>query len=227
MPASTQSKGACAYCGHETTRGHMARHLAACPARRKAAAIAGSGLGTPATFVHLQARDSISGEYWLHLEVDGTATLKQIDKYLRAIWLECCGHLSKFTAGGWRGDEVAMTRKAASVFVPGAELEHIYDFGTESVTYLKTVDAREGKRTSKHPIALMARNHAPRYECQECGAPAAYLCMECVYEDDAAGTLCADHGKDHPHEDYGGPIELVNSPRIGMCGYTGPADPPY
>lgn len=30
-----------------------------------------------------------------------------------------------------------------------------------------------------------------------------------------------------PHDDYGEPIELVNSPRLGMCGYTGPADPPY
>jgi len=31
----------------------------------------------------------------------------------------------------------------------------------------------------------------------------------------------------HPHEEYGEPIEIVNSPRLGLCGYTGPADPPY
>ena len=26
---------------------------------------------------------------------------------------------------------------------------------------------------------------------------------------------------------YGDPISLVNSPRLGMCGYDGPAEPPY
>lgn len=227
MAASTQTKGACVYCGHETTRGHMARHLAACPARRKAAAIADAGQRPATTFVHLQVRDAPSGEYWLHLEVDGTATLKQIDGYLRAIWLECCNHLSRFSTGGWRGNEVGMARKAADVFAPGVELEHVYDFGTESVTHLKMVAARQGRRAGKHPITLLARNDPPAYECQECGAPAAFLCMECVYEDGARGMLCAKHGKDHPHEEYGGPTELVNSPRIGMCGYEGPAEPPY
>jgi hypothetical protein len=205
----------------------MARHLAACPARRKAVAIADATLGPATTFVHLQVQDAVSGEYWLHLEVDGTATLKQIDTYLRAIWLECCGHLSKFSTGGWRGHDVGMARKVASVFGPGVELEHTYDYGTSSVTHLKTVATRQGRRTGKRPIALMARNHPLAYPCQECGAPAAYLCMECVYEDDAAGMLCAKHRENHPHEEYGGPTELVNSPRIGMCGYEGPAEPPY
>jgi len=35
----------------------------------------------------------------------GSATLTKLDDYLRAIWLECCGHLSKFTIGGWGGGE--------------------------------------------------------------------------------------------------------------------------
>jgi len=48
-----------------------------------------------------------------------------------------------------------------------------------------------------------------------------------VIEEDEWGVLCDEHAKTHPHHDYGDPIELVNSPRIGMCGYTGPADPPY
>jgi hypothetical protein len=48
-----------------------------------------------------------------------------------------------------------------------------------------------------------------------------------MYEDESAGTLCAAHIKRHPHKNYGDPIPLVNSPRLGMCGYTGPAEPPY
>jgi hypothetical protein len=48
-----------------------------------------------------------------------------------------------------------------------------------------------------------------------------------VYELDQQGTLCDDHAQEHPHEEYGEPVPLVNSPRVGMCGYVGPAEAPY
>jgi hypothetical protein len=226
MAASERSRGACAYCGREMTRGGMSRHLAGCAARLQAAAAADAKAGAAGTLVHLQVRDDFSGDYWLNLEVDAAATLKQLDGYLRAIWLECCGHLSQFSAGGWRGRTIGMARQVGAVFHPGVELTHIYDFGTESVTLLKAVDVRQGKRTTRHPIALMARNAAPVLECQECGARATRLCMQCVY-DERRGTLCDPHAATHPHDDYGEPMALVNSPRVGMCGYEGPAEPPY
>ncbi|HET7231108.1 MAG TPA: hypothetical protein VFJ16_13940 [Longimicrobium sp.] len=227
MAASTQTKGACAYCGHETTRGHMARHLAACDKRRETIASADARGGTAKTLVHLQVRDAESGAYWLNLEVDGDAPLQKVDSYLRAIWLECCDHLSDFSTGGWGGRKVGKRQTVGAVFGPGVEITHTYDFGTSSTTLLKAVDVREGKRSTKHPIELMARNHAPAFTCQECGERAVRLCMECVYEENAAGTLCEHHAAQHPHDDYGEPVALVNSPRVGMCGYDGPAEPPY
>jgi hypothetical protein len=39
--------------------------------------------------------------------------------------------------------------------------------------------------------------------------------------------LCDEHAEDHPHDNYGEPIPLCNSPRMGQCGYDGPAEPPY
>ena len=227
MAETERSRGACAYCGRELTRGGMAKHLRACEARKHALSAADARPGPASAQLHLQVCAADSGDYWLNLEVDGAATLKQLDGYLRAIWLECCGHLSQFSAGGWGGRTIGMARKVEQVFRPGVVLTHIYDFGTESVTLLKTVETREGKRTGKHPIALMARNAAPAITCQECGAPATRLCMECVYEDQRPGTLCDAHAEPHPHEDYGEPLNLVNSPRMGLCGYEGPADPPY
>jgi len=119
-----------------------------------------------------------------------------------------------------------MARKVGAVFHTGQEITHVYDFGTESVTLLKFLGIREGKRDTKHPIALMARNAAPALECQDCGAPATRLCIECLYAD-RRGTLCDAHAAGHPHDDYGEPMALVNSPRMGMCGYEGPAEPPY
>jgi hypothetical protein len=67
----------------------------------------------------------------------------------------------------------------------------------------------------------------PEATCITCGQPATHLCMECLIEEQVWGALCTAHAHTHAHEDYGEPIELVNSPRLGMCGYTGPAEPPY
>src|SRR5262249_52747593 len=126
-----------------------------------------------------------------------------------------------------RGEEIPMKTTAEKVFRPGVELTHIYDFGTSSETLVKMVDRREGKPTTTRPIALMARNVMPEAKCIECEEAAGWLCNECLIEEDPWGMLCARHMKTHPHDEYDEPIPLVNSPRLGMCGYEGPAEPPY
>jgi hypothetical protein len=171
-------------------------------------------------------QDAWSGDYWLDLEVIGARKLQDLDQYLRAIWLECCGHMSRFSAGGWRGEEIPMSRTIQAAFDRGVELTHIYDFGTESVTLVQQLARRSGRPTTRHPIALMARNVAPEATCDECGKPAQWLCLQCV-DDERPGALCDRHAEAHPHQDYGEPLPQVNSPRVGMCGYGGPAEPPY
>src|SRR5438045_3051287 len=52
--------------------------------------------------LHLTVEDREIGAYWLHLEAGPTATLEDLDLYLRRIWLECCGHLSAFQINGVR-----------------------------------------------------------------------------------------------------------------------------
>ncbi|MCB0082298.1 MAG: hypothetical protein KDE47_15255 [Caldilineaceae bacterium] len=226
MARKRQSQGSCMYCGKEMSKGGISRHLKSCSARQDAMADA-AGDKEQALY-HLQVQDAERGDYWLHLEMSGNATLQQLDKYLRAIWLECCGHLSTFFIGGaWSGMEVAMNRQIDRVFDMTDVLDHIYDFGTSSETKIKYVGKRKGVPLTKHPIALMARNVIPAAPCQECGQPAAWLCTECIYEHDMSGFLCDEHGQAHPHDDYGGVMVYVNSPRVGMCGYAGPAEPPY
>lgn len=115
--------------------------------------------------------------------------------------------------------DVGKARKAGSIFEPGLVLRHLYDFGTTSETDIKVVGLREGKAASKHPIALLARNQMPPAVCQECGQPAKWLCIECLYEENKTGHLCNEHVEEHPHENYGEPMPLLNSPRTGMCGF--------
>ena len=227
MPRGKQSRGQCAFCGYETTKGSMSKHLAACP-KRQAQMVGAAQTGRKAEpLYYLRMQDAYDSQFWLDLEVRGSASLKDIDAYLRAIWLECCGHLSQFSIGGWQGQEIAKSRRVDAIFQRDVELTHIYDFGTSSETRIKALGQRIGEPISTRPMVLMARNVRPETACIECGRQASHLCMECLIEDQTLGTLCTQHAQNHPHQDYGEPIELVNSPRLGMCGYTGPAEPPY
>jgi hypothetical protein len=227
MPGGKQLKGKCAYCGQEIVKNVVAKHLAACAQHQGAITKAESKQGEAGALFHLRAQAAGLNQFWLDLEMRGSATLKDLDGYLKAIWLECCGHLSKFSVGGWQGKEIPKNRSADEVFAPGVELTHIYDFGTSSLTLIKCAGTRKGKPITSRPIALMARNLMPECDCIKCKQPAAWLCMECLIEEDVWGTLCDEHKETHPHDNYGESVRLVNSPRLGMCGYAGPAEPPY
>ncbi|MCC7190837.1 MAG: hypothetical protein IT312_19040 [Anaerolineales bacterium] len=229
MPRKPQSRGKCQYCGEETAKAGMGSHLEKCEKRAQAIQIAEAGIQPKETLWHVRVQDAFAKGFWLDLEMRGSASLEKLDKYLRAIWLECCGHLSKFTVGGWGGYDVAKSRKADEAFPGKVALLHLYDFGTTSETEIHIVGSRMGKATTKHPIALMSRNNMPEPPCRDCGKPAVYLCMECLIEGDMDENpyLCEEHAEEHPHLNYGEPVALVNSPRLGMCGYEGPAEPPY
>ena len=216
MPRGQQSKGKCAYCGQEVTKSGVSKHLMACAQWKEAVAKSERKKSRGESLYHLRVQAAGLPEFWLDLEMRGSATLKDLDGYLRAIWLECCGHMSQFSYEAGFGEEISMKRRVDDVLEVGAELTHIYDFGTSSETLVKAVGLREGKPVTSHPIALLVRNVMP--ECK---------CMECLIEEEVWGTLCDKHAKTHPHNNYDEPFPLVNSPRLGLCGYDGPAEPPY
>lgn len=223
MARRKQTKGACVYCQREMTKSGLTKHFHSCKKRDEAIA---SAHGKDETLYHLLVEDRWSGVFWLHLEMSGSEPIEFLDRYLRAIWLECCGHMSQFCRS-WRDfEEIPMDSKLGDVIEAGEMLCHQYDFGTTSETSIKCLGIRQGKPTSKHPIALLARNEMPEVECSECDRPATKLCQECMHEGNAY-LFCDAHAESHGCSEYGGLIPLVNSPRLGMCGYDGPAEPPY
>lgn len=227
MPGRTPTPGLCAFCSEQVTKQGFARHLARCDGYQGALEGAERSRRKPESLIRLRVQGAHDTRYWLDLEMRGSATLLDLDHYLRAIWLECCGHLSEFSIGAWRGDDIPMGWRVARVLEPGVWLTHMYDFGTTSETHVKATDVRDGKPLTAHPITLLARNVMPASPCMECDAPATHLCMECIIEHDRSGALCDAHVQTHPHDEYGEPSPLVNSPRTGMCGYDGPALAPY
>ena len=145
------------------------------------------------------------------------AKLKDLDGLLRHVWLECCGHLSEFRRGP--RDQVSMSRRIDEVLgSPGGRLDYVYDFGSSTelvVGHLGVVEAAHGKK-----VRVVARNEAPSWPCDACGQPATTLCVECANTD--GGFFCATHASKHRcGQDVLLPV--VNSPRMGVCGYTGEA----
>jgi hypothetical protein len=163
----------------------------------------------------------------MHLLVRADASLMELDRFLRAIWLECCGHLSAFTIHGDRYasdpiedlDEEDMDATIREVLSPGAEFLHEYDYGSTTELALKVVSEYTGRPSSgEAPVQLLARNEPPPLACGVCGRPATHVCTQCI--DLGEGWLCDECAQDHEcGEEMLLPV--VNSPRVGICGYTG------
>lgn len=200
----------------------MTRHLKSCSPDHDLP----RGRGT--SIFHLRAEDAYSPYFWLDLEIKTGATLDDLDDFLRDIWLECCGHLSSFdiegvsytvsTYGGPFDDDRSIDVELAEVLADGTRFEHTYDFGTSTELKLRVVGEREG-RIGREPLRLLSRNEAPVWACMVCDRPAAEICTYCIYERENP-FLCDTHAEEHGCEEEA-LLPVVNSPRMGMCGYTG------
>ncbi len=114
-----------------------------------------AGKGQPERLFHIRVEGAHAPEYWLDLEISASTTLTRLDDYLRAIWLECCGHLSAFEIDGIRYevategvdfdlfavyDEPPKPMKSARlgrILRPGLTFLHEYDFGSTTELKLK------------------------------------------------------------------------------------------
>ncbi len=95
------TKGVCKFCNGEFDKAKMTQHLKHC--KQRAAAIA-VGTGDEAKqkqrLFHILAEGRYNPQYWMHLEIPASESLFTLDRFLRDIWVECCGHLSSFEIGG-------------------------------------------------------------------------------------------------------------------------------
>jgi hypothetical protein len=218
------SEGRCIYCnqifGQKEIGKHLAKHLAE---KEK-----GNMDNPTQLYCHIEVQADVM---FLHLLVQASAKMKVIDSFLKDIWLECCGHLSAF---GHKDFKIKMSDTVEDVFTPRIKIHHDYDFGTTTRVFLKGLKyyhLDEGKK-----ILLLSRNEPLKILCDACKLkPAVEICSVCVYnyDDSYFCTECSEiHAvKCEDFEDYAR-MPVVNSPRMGECGYTGGAidverDGPY
>lgn len=230
MAKREHTKGVCQLCKEVFSKARMTRHLAKClSAHEEVGTAGGKSTRKKVRLIQLVVEGKYNPEYWLYVEMPATAILRDLDQFLRDIWLECCDHLSAFKIAGtqfsvetveeavdpwfapyWQ--ERSMDVPVGEVLHPKMKFTHDYDFGSTTHLALRVVGERVGM-PSRERVRLLARNEPPQVLCERCGKEPAewvdtyegydWCCEECIEDT----------------EEYALPV--VNSPRTGVCGYTG------
>lgn len=224
--ANIESSGKCNLCGGIFGKALMTRHLKTCLQARPSGKLLDhlSKTASAPRNLHLVVRGRRDSEYWLHLHAATDATLRELDSFLRDVWLECCGHMSAVQIGeesyasspmGEMDDKSLVELR--NVLRPRKQIRYEYDFGSTTELLIKVAGEQVAPRKSKS-IEILARNAPPLIACTVCGKPALHVCSECSYE--TGGWLCSACAKKHPCDPHMR-LPVVNSPRVGVCGYTG------
>lgn len=217
--------GRCTICGETLGKDAIVAHVQGHLAPTGSDEIAG---GRAKALLQLLVEGADEPEYWMFLEARGDAPLLVLDRFLRDEWLECSGHLSEFTIGGrhypsddedmeWAGEAMGAVT-LGGVLTDGDAFEHEYDLGTPTNLDIRVVGTRKGL-PHQADVALLARNESPDRPCEECGRPAEYVCTSHGEGPDAA-WLCAECVAGHDDHE-GHVLPVTNSPRGGVCAYTG------
>jgi len=204
----------------------MTRHVKSC-AVNNGGYKAGTA-GTEACFL-IHVSDVYNKDYSLYLMVDGCVRLEELDRYLRDIWLECCGHLSHFQIDGEyyesyteSSHELGMEDEIGELFYPGLIADYEYDFGSTTCLSI-SVDGVFERSGKERGIRLLARNKPLEYKCDQCEKTAEYQYFNPC--DGECGIICSScKDKMERENDEIDFSECVNSPRAGVCAYNGPSD---
>jgi len=114
-------------------------------------------------------------------------------------------------------EDHSLYAELGKVLSVGQKFSYTYDFGSSTNLNLRIVSEREGLVNPKDAVMVLARNLAPEFKCSVCDAPAT-LIFGGAWGD--GNTYCKKHAK--KYEGEGLLLPIVNSPRVGVCGYEGP-----
>ena len=217
------TEGKCLFCSKTFSKVSMKKHLDNCKSRTEEYIT--EDIEKSERYFCISVQGYESPEYWIYVDIPSGSTLKILDGFLRDIWLECCGHLSMFEIGGQTfysspdrefGDR-SMSTKLENTLDTGMQFKYEYDFGSTTILKLKVISEFYGKKRKKK-VKLLARNNQPDIKCSYCGKPATNVCCQCIYDDE--GWVCDDCADKHEcGEEMLLPV--VNSPRVGVCAYSG------
>ena len=242
------TNGKCSYCLSSFSGNTMGKHLLSCKSRRgffKELEETTSSKTTgnkrkkvdQVTYYLLRISSPEYPEYWLYFDISEDLTLLNLDSFLRNTWLECCGHLSSFIVmeETYESQIDKLTNNhSKSMRIKLKELllqkdmiiGYTYDYGDSTLLDIKVVSSHRTitSRNRSKFVKISARNDDIDYKCFDCKKEkATKICTICIYEKENGrrqSSFCKSCAAKHQcGEEMTSPI--VNSPRSGICGYTG------
>ncbi len=118
-----------------------------------------------------------------------------------------------------RGGQPAMrTRLGMALSTKGLNFRYEYDFGSTTSLTGRVVAFRQGS-ISRRAVRLLARNALPKLKCSSCSAPGELVCPFCSHA--GLSLFCKTHAPAHPCAEDDAFLPVVNSPRTGVCDYSG------
>ena len=233
-PPPSNSEGICLLCGGSCSRLGSAQHIKHCRGRsvRETNWNRRSGHPEEVRSYHLQMWDPSDPDFWLHIEIAAHLTLETLDSFMRQTWMECCDHLSQFFINDRcyrrsvdnylyedRPMNISLDEVLGSTKKP---FWYEYDFGSTSQVRMKVLS----KGYSRWPgIRLLAHNTLSFYKCGLCEENATTIRHQWNNDGREQGkeVLC-DTAKHPPAFLDKREYPIANSPRWGICGYTGGAN---
>ena len=207
--------GKCLFCNKTLGKRALKTHLNKCKVKQEVDSKNNEKNSAEKTFLIL-AEGKYAIDFWMYFEANEKIPLSKVDDFLRQVWLECCGHLSAFHVGR---SEISMSKKLNSFLKEGSELDYQYDFGSTTDLKFKVISERIGS-LGKAKIRIDAINNLPEIKCSFCKKDAKFICPFCFEEE-----MCDKHVSKHScaqEEGEEAMLPVVNSPRMGVCGYCGP-----
>jgi hypothetical protein len=214
------TKGKCMQCGEVYSPAKANTHLLACIAK----SLPPSQEKIEGYLVQIAWAEQ-PNLYWMFVALPKGVSLGALDRFLRDIWLECCGHLSRFSIGNRRYmshtesgyPSQSMKNKMSQLLTPGMEFAYVYDMGSSTELELEVIETIAACPAKQ--ITLLIKNDLPTFPCTSCKKPSTIICSYC------GETTCTGCSKDHSCAVNEGDtymlMPLVNSPRSGVCGYEG------
>ena len=237
-PLKSNSAGVCLLCGGSFSRLGSAQHVIHCRRRTTADCECSEHRmrGPKGLSYHLQMWDESDPDFWLHIDVGAGLTLETLDSFLRQTWMECCNHLSRFIINEkYYERTVSHHRRERSINVRLGDVLgsgdtttirrfwYEYDFGSTSRVKITIVSSRYSQWPG---IRLLSHNTLSFYKCDICGSTATTVRhqQDNNYRDQGREMLC-DPDKHPPAFPSAQEWAIPNSPRWGMCGYSGTPSP--